>query len=58
MKLLFYRHGGRESWGAVVGDAVVDLGHLYPTLTDCIAADAHLSLAGPPHLRHLPHGSA
>jgi 2-keto-4-pentenoate hydratase/2-oxohepta-3-ene-1,7-dioic acid hydratase in catechol pathway len=41
MKLLSFSVAGRESWGAVVGDAVVDLGKAlpqYPTLTDFIAS--------------------
>lgn len=42
MKLATYRAGGRESWGAVVGDGIVDLagplGH--PTLRAAIAAGA------------------
>jgi 2-keto-4-pentenoate hydratase/2-oxohepta-3-ene-1,7-dioic acid hydratase in catechol pathway len=49
MKLLSYRHQGRETWGAVVGlDDVVNLGAALPqyaTLTDYIAADAYLNAA-------------
>jgi 2-keto-4-pentenoate hydratase/2-oxohepta-3-ene-1,7-dioic acid hydratase in catechol pathway len=45
MKLMTYRHAGCERWGAVVDDSVVDLSDLYPSLVDCIAAGAHLSLA-------------
>ena len=40
MKLLSFSVGGRGSWGAVVGDGIVDLGHAlphYPTLMDFIA---------------------
>jgi 2-keto-4-pentenoate hydratase/2-oxohepta-3-ene-1,7-dioic acid hydratase in catechol pathway len=42
MKLLSFSEGGRESWGAVVGDAVVDLGRAlpqYPTLADFVGSD-------------------
>jgi 2-keto-4-pentenoate hydratase/2-oxohepta-3-ene-1,7-dioic acid hydratase in catechol pathway len=42
MRLLSFSEAGRESWGAVVGEAVVDLGKvlpLYPTLADFIASD-------------------
>lgn len=41
MRLLSFSAGERESWGAVVGDAVVDLGKAlpqYPTLMDFIAS--------------------
>ncbi len=41
MKLLSFSVAGRESWGAVVGDGIVDLGHAlpqYPTLMDFIAS--------------------
>lgn len=41
MKLLSFIHQGRESWGAVVGDGVVDLGKARPsepTLQDYIAS--------------------
>lgn len=41
MKLLSFSHRGKESWGAVVSDAVVDLGKAlgkYPTLLDFIAS--------------------
>lgn len=41
MKLLSFSEDGRESWGAVVADAVVDLGTAlphYPTLADFIAS--------------------
>jgi 2-keto-4-pentenoate hydratase/2-oxohepta-3-ene-1,7-dioic acid hydratase in catechol pathway len=40
MKLLSFSHANRESWGAVVGDGVVDLGAVLPacpTLADFIA---------------------
>ncbi|MGE0747957.1 MAG: fumarylacetoacetate hydrolase family protein [Rhodospirillales bacterium] len=44
MKLASYRKGGRDSYGAVVGDGIVDLGGRlggkYPTLKDAIAGDA------------------
>ena len=42
MKLLSFSEGGRESWGAVAGDAVVDLGRAlpqYPTLADFVGSD-------------------
>jgi 2-keto-4-pentenoate hydratase/2-oxohepta-3-ene-1,7-dioic acid hydratase in catechol pathway len=42
MKLLSFSEGGRESWGAVVGDALVDLGRAlpqYPTLADFVGSD-------------------
>jgi 2-keto-4-pentenoate hydratase/2-oxohepta-3-ene-1,7-dioic acid hydratase in catechol pathway len=41
MKLLSFRHGNRESWGAVVNDGVIDLGSKtkYPTLAAFIASD-------------------
>lgn len=41
MKLLSFSDGGRESWGAVAGEAVIDLGNAlphYPTLADFIAS--------------------
>ena len=41
MKLLSFSHQQRESWGAVVNDAIVDLGKAlphYPTLADFIAS--------------------
>ena len=41
MKLLSFSVGGRESWGAVAGDSIVDLGKAlpqYPTLMDFIAS--------------------
>ncbi|MDP3605702.1 MAG: 5-carboxymethyl-2-hydroxymuconate isomerase, partial [Polaromonas sp.] len=41
MKLLSFNYQGRNSWGAVVGDAVADLGRAYPqypTLQAYIAA--------------------
>ncbi|VCU71688.1 Ureidoglycolate lyase [Pigmentiphaga humi] len=41
MKLLSFIHQGRETWGAVVGDGVVDLGKARPhqaTLADYIAS--------------------
>ncbi|MEO6292386.1 MAG: fumarylacetoacetate hydrolase family protein [Burkholderiaceae bacterium] len=41
MKLLSFKYQNRESWGAVIGDAVADLGRaypLYPTLQAYIAA--------------------
>lgn len=48
MKLLSFLHEGRETWGAVVGDGVVDLGRALPqyaTLADYIAAGAYLNAA-------------
>ncbi len=48
MKLLSFLQQGRETWGAVVGDGVVDLGAAmpqYPTLADYIAAGGHLRAA-------------
>lgn len=48
MKLLSFLTHGRETWGAVVGDGVVDLGHSlpqYPTLADYIASGAYLQAA-------------
>ncbi len=48
MKLLSFMANGRETWGAVVGDGVVDLGRLMPqyaTLTDYIASGAYLNAA-------------
>ncbi len=48
MKLLSFLQQGRETWGAVVGDGVVDLGAAmpqYPTLVDYIAAGGHLRAA-------------
>jgi 2-keto-4-pentenoate hydratase/2-oxohepta-3-ene-1,7-dioic acid hydratase in catechol pathway len=42
MKLLSFSEGGRESWGAVAGDAVVDLGRALPqyqTLADFIGSE-------------------
>lgn len=48
MKLLSFMNQGRETWGAVVGDGVVDLGRLLPqyaTLADYIGAGAYLNAA-------------
>ncbi len=48
MKLLSFIHQGRETWGAVVGEGVVDLGAAlpqYPALVDYIAAGRHLQAA-------------
>ncbi len=48
MKLLSFLNQGRETWGAVVGDGVVDLGKLfpqYPALVDYIASGAYLNAA-------------
>lgn len=48
MKLLSFMHEGRETWGAVVGDGVVDLGKRmpqYPTLADYIGSGAYLQAA-------------
>jgi 2-keto-4-pentenoate hydratase/2-oxohepta-3-ene-1,7-dioic acid hydratase in catechol pathway len=42
MKLLSFSESGRESWGAVAGDAVVDLGRALPqykTLADFVGSD-------------------
>jgi 2-keto-4-pentenoate hydratase/2-oxohepta-3-ene-1,7-dioic acid hydratase in catechol pathway len=48
MKLLSFVHQGRETWGAVVGDGVVDLGRARPqqaTLADYIASGDYLHAA-------------
>ena len=48
MKLLSFIHQGRETWGAVVGDGVVDLGATrsgQPTLADYIASGDYLQAA-------------
>jgi 2-keto-4-pentenoate hydratase/2-oxohepta-3-ene-1,7-dioic acid hydratase in catechol pathway len=48
MKLLSFMNEGRETWGAVVGDGVVDLGKRQPqhaTLADYIASGAYLQAA-------------
>ena len=48
MKLLSFIHQGRETWGAVVGDGVVDLGKArpqQPTLADYIASGDYLQAA-------------
>lgn len=48
MKLLSFVNQGRETWGAVVGDGVVDLGKsmsAYPTLADYIASGEYLKAA-------------
>ncbi len=48
MKLLSFLHEGRETWGVVVGDAVVDLGRVFPqhlTLADYIASGDYLNAA-------------
>ncbi|SDY35715.1 2-keto-4-pentenoate hydratase/2-oxohepta-3-ene-1,7-dioic acid hydratase (catechol pathway) [Variovorax sp. YR266] len=48
MKLLSFIHQGRETWGAVVGDGVVDLGKAMPahaTLADYIASGDYLKAA-------------
>ena len=48
MKLLSFVHQGRETWGAVVGDGVVDLGKKFPqyaTLADYIASGAYPNAA-------------
>lgn len=45
MKLLSFINNGKEAWGAVVGDGVVDLSKKFPqyqTLADYIASDAYL----------------
>jgi 2-keto-4-pentenoate hydratase/2-oxohepta-3-ene-1,7-dioic acid hydratase in catechol pathway len=41
MKLLSFSHAQKESWGAVAGDAIIDLGKVlpqYPALADFIAS--------------------
>ncbi len=48
MKLLSFIHNGRETWGAVVGDSVIDLQRVFPqyaTLTDYIASESYLQAA-------------
>lgn len=48
MKLLSYSHQGKEHWGAVVGDGVVDLSAImqqYPHLVDYIASQEYLKAA-------------
>ena len=48
MKLLSFVHQGRDSYGAVVADGIVDLGRLmpeYPALIDYIASGAYLKAA-------------
>ena len=48
MKLLSFINQGRETWGAVVGDGVVDLGKslpAYATLADYIASGEYLKAA-------------
>ncbi|MGI9150369.1 MAG: fumarylacetoacetate hydrolase family protein [Limnohabitans sp.] len=48
MKLLSFLHHGHETWGAVVGDGVVDLGAAFPqyaTLADYIGSGAYLNAA-------------
>ena len=48
MKLLSFIHQGKDSWGAVVGDGVVDLGTLMPqyaNLVDYIASGDYLKAA-------------
>lgn len=48
MKLLSYSYEGRDTWGAVVNDTVVDLGRALPryaTLTDYIASGGYLNAA-------------
>ena len=55
MKLLSFVHQGRETWGAVVGDGVVDLGQArpqQPTLLDYIASGDYLQAAQ--HVEGLP----
>ena len=44
MKLLSFIHQGRETWGAVVGDSVIDMQRIfpqYPTLIDYIASESY-----------------
>jgi 2-keto-4-pentenoate hydratase/2-oxohepta-3-ene-1,7-dioic acid hydratase in catechol pathway len=48
MKLLSFIHQGRETWGAVVGDGVIDMQRVfpqYPTLLDYIASESYLQAA-------------
>ena len=48
MKLLSFIHQGRETWGAVVGDSVIDMQRVfpqYPTLLDYIASESYLQAA-------------
>jgi 2-keto-4-pentenoate hydratase/2-oxohepta-3-ene-1,7-dioic acid hydratase in catechol pathway len=48
MKLLSFIHEGRDTYGAVVGDGVIDLGRLmpeHPGLVDYIASGAYLKAA-------------
>ena len=48
MKLLSFIYQGRETWGAVVGDGVIDMQRVfpqYPTLVDYIASEAYLQAA-------------
>ncbi|MBT2333091.1 fumarylacetoacetate hydrolase family protein [Variovorax paradoxus] len=55
MKLLSFVHQGRETWGAVVGDGVVDLGQARPqhaSLADYIASGEYLRAAQ--HVEGLP----
>ncbi|CAN7670157.1 fumarylacetoacetate hydrolase family protein [Variovorax paradoxus] len=55
MKLLSFVHQGRETWGAVVGDGVVDLGKARPQhagLVDYIASGEYLKAAQ--HVEGLP----
>ncbi|RYF63285.1 MAG: FAA hydrolase family protein, partial [Comamonadaceae bacterium] len=55
MKLLSFLYQGRESWGAVVGNGVVDLGAAWPqhaTLADYIGSGDYLQAAQ--HVEGLP----
>lgn len=55
MKLLSFAHQGRETWGAVVGDSVVDLGATrpqQPTLADYLASGDYTQAAQ--HVQGLP----
>jgi 2-keto-4-pentenoate hydratase/2-oxohepta-3-ene-1,7-dioic acid hydratase in catechol pathway len=48
MKLLSFIHQGRETWGAVVGDSVIDMQRVfpqYPTLLEYIASESYLQAA-------------
>jgi 2-keto-4-pentenoate hydratase/2-oxohepta-3-ene-1,7-dioic acid hydratase in catechol pathway len=59
MKLLSFVHQGRETWGAVVGDGVVDLGKARPQhagLVDYIASGEYLKAAQ--HVEGLPVAAA
>lgn len=54
MKFLSFTHGGRASWGLVIGDQVADLGGVLPDLRQAIASGRLAEAAGQagsvPHL--------